>query len=192
MKFRAKSRCETPQAGQTQDSYIKLIYLRSRFYSPEAGRFQTRDTWQGDYNRPGSLNKWNYTEANPINLTDPTGYSSQPSCSVCDMWKKLMDWYTGEDVGYTGSGWGHGPRQLIGHGLGLDLYAENLPDLVILSLLQYDSVTLTGAAIEKIKKDPEMQAYEKDIINITKNTCTRGNPKKTTGYTCVQFCQPNY
>ena len=72
-------------AGQTsygftneyQDSYIKLIYLRSRFYSPEVGRFQTRDSWQGDYNRPGSLNKWNYVEGNPVNRVDPTGQYSE-------------------------------------------------------------------------------------------------------------------
>jgi len=71
----------TSGAGQTdygytneyQDSYIKLIYLRSRFYSPETGRFQTRDTWQGDYNRPGSLNRWSYVEGNPVNLLDPWG-----------------------------------------------------------------------------------------------------------------------
>lgn len=59
--------------SEFQDSYIKLIYLRSRYLSPETGRFQTRDTWQGDYNRPGSLNRWNYTDGNPINLTDPSG-----------------------------------------------------------------------------------------------------------------------
>jgi len=59
--------------NEYQDSYIKLIYLRSRYLSPETGRFQTRDTWQGDYNRPLSLNRWNYVEANPVNLTDPSG-----------------------------------------------------------------------------------------------------------------------
>jgi hypothetical protein len=48
--------------------------LRSRFYSPETGRFQTRDSWQGDYNRPLSLNRWNYVEGNPINRTDPSGF----------------------------------------------------------------------------------------------------------------------
>ncbi len=47
-------------ANEYQDSYIELIYLRSRFYSPEAGRFQTRDSWQGDYNRPMSCNMWLY------------------------------------------------------------------------------------------------------------------------------------
>jgi hypothetical protein len=42
-------------------------------YSPSIGRFLTRDTWQGDYNRPMSLNKWNYVEGNPVNRTDPSG-----------------------------------------------------------------------------------------------------------------------
>jgi len=37
------------------------------------GRFLTRDTWEGDYNRPLSLNRWNYVEGNPINLIDPSG-----------------------------------------------------------------------------------------------------------------------
>jgi RHS repeat-associated protein len=60
-------------AGEFQDSYIKLVDLRSRMYSTETGRFLTRDVWQGDYNTPLSLNKWNYVEGNPINRTDPSG-----------------------------------------------------------------------------------------------------------------------
>jgi len=59
--------------GEWTDSYIKLIYLRSRYYAPETGRFLTRDTWQGDYTRPLSLNRWNYVEGNPVNYIDPTG-----------------------------------------------------------------------------------------------------------------------
>ena len=56
------------------DSYIKLIYLRSRMYDPLTGRFTTKDSWQGDYSRPLSLNRWNYVEGNPVNYTDPTGH----------------------------------------------------------------------------------------------------------------------
>jgi hypothetical protein len=37
------------------------------------GRFLTRDTWPGEVNRPLSLNRWGYVEANPVNLTDPSG-----------------------------------------------------------------------------------------------------------------------
>jgi len=64
--------------GEWTDSYIKLIYLRSRYYSPATGRFLTKDSWQGDYNRPLSLNGWNYVEGNPINYTDPNGNSPRP------------------------------------------------------------------------------------------------------------------
>ncbi|HLO31533.1 MAG TPA: SBBP repeat-containing protein, partial [Anaerolineales bacterium] len=60
------------------DSYIKLIYLRSRLYDPLTGRFTTKDTWQGDYNRPTSYNAWLYAYANPINLSDPSGLN--PNC----------------------------------------------------------------------------------------------------------------
>ena len=51
--------------------------MRSRFLSPETGRFLTKDTWQGDYNRPASLNKWNYVESNSVNYTDPSGFIRQ-------------------------------------------------------------------------------------------------------------------
>jgi len=44
------------------------------------GRFLSRDTWAGDYNRPGSLNRWMYTEGNPVNLTDPSG--NDPYCKT--------------------------------------------------------------------------------------------------------------
>jgi RHS repeat-associated protein len=68
--------------GEQVDSYIKLIYLRSRMYSPETGRFTSRDSWQGDYNRPLSLNRWNYVEANPVNYSDPNGLSPRPDSQL--------------------------------------------------------------------------------------------------------------
>ena len=41
--------------GENQDSSSGLVYLRSRFYSSENGRFQTKDTWKGDDNCPGTV-----------------------------------------------------------------------------------------------------------------------------------------
>ena len=60
--------------GEQVDSYIKLLYLRSRMYDPAAGRFITKDSWQGDDNRPASYNAWLYVYANPVNFTDPSGH----------------------------------------------------------------------------------------------------------------------
>ncbi|MBK9781708.1 MAG: hypothetical protein IPP55_16925 [Anaerolineales bacterium] len=51
----------------------QLLFLRARYYDPADGRFQSRDTWSGDVNRPLSLNQWMYVEGKPINFTDPTG-----------------------------------------------------------------------------------------------------------------------
>jgi len=50
-----------------------MVYLRARYYNPNDGRFNTRDTWEGDYNSPLSLNRWLYVEGNPINNSDPSG-----------------------------------------------------------------------------------------------------------------------
>ena len=64
-------------AGEQLDTYIKLLFLRARYYSPETGGFLSKDVWQGDYTRPQSFNGWSYVEGNPINWTDPTGQSPE-------------------------------------------------------------------------------------------------------------------
>jgi len=50
-----------------------LVYLRARYLNVNDGRFLSRDTWEGDYSSPLSLNRWMYVEGNPVNRVDPTG-----------------------------------------------------------------------------------------------------------------------
>jgi hypothetical protein len=52
------------------------VYLRSRYYNPTDGRFQSRDTWDGDGINPITLNRWVYANSNPIHYTDHNGYCS--------------------------------------------------------------------------------------------------------------------
>jgi RHS repeat-associated protein len=70
--------------GEMTDS-TGLIYLRARYLVPTDGRFLTRDTWQGDYDRPLSLNRWMYVEGNPINFTDPSGYITEGQAKRADV-----------------------------------------------------------------------------------------------------------
>ncbi|HNM36736.1 MAG TPA: RHS repeat-associated core domain-containing protein, partial [Anaerolineales bacterium] len=68
----------------------QLIYLRSRYYNPADGRFQSRDTWSGDYNRPLSLNRWMYVEGNPVKYTDPSGFCPEPRTDEDPCWGLLL------------------------------------------------------------------------------------------------------
>ena len=76
--------------------YNELLYLRARYYAPGMGHFLTRDTWEGDYNNPLSLNQWMYVEGNPVNLTDPSGHYPVCDCgqgSTPDWWIKQLQVY---------------------------------------------------------------------------------------------------
>lgn len=64
-------------AGQLTDP-SGLVYMRARWYDPEAGRFLTRDPHPGEHALPVSLNAFLYAHARPTLLTDPTG-----ACPFC-------------------------------------------------------------------------------------------------------------
>jgi RHS repeat-associated protein len=61
-------------AGEQFDGAIGDYYLRQRFYDTSSGRFGRMDTYGGSQQNPLSLNKYIYTQGNPINGIDPTGY----------------------------------------------------------------------------------------------------------------------
>jgi hypothetical protein len=48
--------------------------LRARYLSNVTGRFLTRDEWAGDGSSPLTLNKYLYTNGNPVNYADPSGH----------------------------------------------------------------------------------------------------------------------
>lgn len=53
---------------------LGLYYNRARYLNTITGRFWTADTYEGDRQSPASLHKYLYTNANPINSSDPTGH----------------------------------------------------------------------------------------------------------------------
>jgi RHS repeat-associated protein len=77
----------------------QLLYLRARWYNPANGRFQSRDTWGGDANRPISMNRWMYVEGNPVNYSDPTGHNGVPGWAI----KILEDMRAKTELCYSNS-----------------------------------------------------------------------------------------
>ncbi len=59
--------------GEEFDPDLGFINLRARQYGASVGRFSTLDPWGGDVQSPNSLNKYLYSNADPINLSDPSG-----------------------------------------------------------------------------------------------------------------------
>jgi RHS repeat-associated protein len=60
--------------GQQENSYIKLIDMRSRWYDPAIGRFISADTIVPDPGNPQSYNRYTYTYNNPVKYNDPSGH----------------------------------------------------------------------------------------------------------------------
>lgn len=55
------------------DPLTGLIFLRSRWYSPQLGRFLTRDGAEIVTSDAQSINRYTYVQNDPVNKTDPTG-----------------------------------------------------------------------------------------------------------------------
>lgn len=74
-----------------------MVYLRARWYHTGLGRFTSRDPFEGVPTRPLSLNKYLYTEGNPVNWTDPSGrcvpqghFFGDPGCVW--FWQRPQGW----------------------------------------------------------------------------------------------------
>lgn len=63
-------------AGEQRDQNLDEYYLRQRFYESETGRFTRKDTYEGRLSAPSSLHGYIYSQNNPVNTTDPTGFTS--------------------------------------------------------------------------------------------------------------------
>ncbi|UBF29493.1 hypothetical protein K9N68_06825 [Kovacikia minuta CCNUW1] len=61
-------------AGEQYDSNLGDYYLRARYYSSDTGRFTRRDDFEGRRDEPLTLHRYIYTNSNPANGIDPTGW----------------------------------------------------------------------------------------------------------------------
>jgi RHS repeat-associated protein len=72
------STCSTSYkfTGYERDAETGIDYAFARYYNPRMGRFMSGDPLGGDASDPQSHNGYSYTRSNPVNLTDPSGLST--------------------------------------------------------------------------------------------------------------------
>ena len=61
--------------GQEYDPEIDLYYYVGRYYDQNLAKFVSPDPFIPVPHEPQSINRYSYVVNNPVNLTDPTGYS---------------------------------------------------------------------------------------------------------------------
>ena len=60
-------------AGEQVGLELGLVFLRARYYDPDAGRFLTRDGFPGHASHSQTVNRYVYVGNNPAIGTDPSG-----------------------------------------------------------------------------------------------------------------------
>ncbi|MEG1551515.1 MAG: RHS repeat-associated core domain-containing protein [Oscillospiraceae bacterium] len=68
-----------------------LLYMRSRYYSPELKRFLNADIVKGDVSHSATLNQYAYVNGNPISYVDPFGTSADQG-SGTQNYEKVIDY----------------------------------------------------------------------------------------------------
>ena len=77
-----------------------LYYMRARYYNPDIKRFINQDVVQGSIENGLSLNRYAYTNGNPISYIDPFGLSPLDSEKTEDNW--FNDGWKHFKIGFEG------------------------------------------------------------------------------------------
>lgn len=85
--------------GEQVDNETGLIFLRTRYYDPEIGRFISPDQAPPNLRNPQSLNRYAYVNNNPLNFIDPMGTVPEPKKNTIEpvSWAKGVPiWQEGD------------------------------------------------------------------------------------------------
>jgi RHS repeat-associated protein len=69
-------------AGEMLDPNSGFYYNRARWMDPSVGRFASMDTFEGLEFEPGTLHKYLYATADPVNSIDPTGLQTVAEVAI--------------------------------------------------------------------------------------------------------------
>ncbi|MBL0123942.1 MAG: PASTA domain-containing protein [Betaproteobacteria bacterium] len=84
--------------GERFDADTGLYQLRARYYSPEQGRFNSRDPFSGRMDAPVSRHRYLYADADPVNRMDPTGQTTLTELSFVQGMQSMLNASYGAQV----------------------------------------------------------------------------------------------
>ena len=77
--------------GEQEDAATNLLDLRARYYSPHLKIFLSKDPYPGSIGKPATQNGYNYSNANPVNYTDPSGLCAEVGDESCwNMYEEIL------------------------------------------------------------------------------------------------------
>ncbi|MCW5921690.1 MAG: RHS repeat-associated core domain-containing protein [Saprospiraceae bacterium] len=163
---------------QNEDLGLNLNLSLFRGYDVAIGRWIQTDPLA---DMSPNFSSYIFSNNNPAFFNDPLGLQGDTSIvlpvvtvvakaidKVNKTRNQIFDWFNGVNVGYRGSGWGHGPRRWLSKQLGLGNTANNVFELVLHSQLQSSQVNFSGQLLDKVKSDPAMIEFQNNIIKILK------------------------
>ena len=77
-------------AGEQYDFDLNLYYNRARYLDVNRGRFWSQDSFLGHSASPISLHKYQYANTNPINGTDPSGFTTLVDVSIANTIRGIL------------------------------------------------------------------------------------------------------
>jgi RHS repeat-associated protein len=142
-----------------------LLYLRARYYLPQAGIFTARDPFPGFTTLPVTLQPYLYAAGNPLRYTDPSGKFID---TVIDIAFIGYDVYS--LVKHINSGCGVSKEDLLA--LGLDVVSALLPFVTGLGMVarigsKTDDAIKLAAKMENVREAGRVGEL---LAEITKNT----------------------
>jgi RHS repeat-associated protein len=152
----------------------------ARFYDPVIARWTSVDPLA---DMSHNMSAYVFCNNNPVLFTDKLGLSADTTklqevvVTAKRIANKAVDWFTGANVNYSGSGWGHGPRRWIAGQMGLGNTANSLFEMGLHSQLQSNKVQLVGGLLDKLKADPAMVRFQKQIVKLLKSDPRFGKVK---------------
>jgi RHS repeat-associated protein len=157
--------------GEWWDRYMNLLFLRARYYDPGVGRFVSKDLWMGSELRPQSMNGWSYTDANPVNLTDPAGSCPPSICRdeygpVDPYYQSCSYWDVGCSAHYQSSGI-PAPTQYYGYNPTRDPLTREQWELSKLEARRFQIPVelVAGTVAVEIIHDTDLTDPAKDWVN---------------------------